>query len=339
MSQPDAVPSPAPEAVERESTALPVPEPVEGTSPTSIAFVGLGNMGTPMSSRLVDAGFAVRGFDLSDEARGRFAESGGTPTASAAKAARGAALTILMLPNSAIVTAVVDELLAAGALAAGSILVDMSSSEPLETRALAERLVDHGVRLVDAPVSGGVKGAVGGTLTIMVGGSPGDVAEARAVLDRLGRVVPTGEVGSGHAVKALNNLLSATHLWVTSEAMEAGKRFGLDPEVMLSVFNGSSGRSGSTENKWPNFILPGTFDSGFGLRLMLKDMRIATGLAQAVGAPSALGEDAIGFWAAAADDLDEAADHTRVAEWIREHPTGPDDDARASADPGRPEPS
>ena len=288
----------------------------------TVAFVGLGNMGTPMSARLLTAGCAVRGFDLSEDARARLTEAGGTAASSAAEAAAGAEVTILMLPNSAVVTSVVDDLLAQEALAAGSLVVDMSSSEPLETRALGERLAAAGVRLVDAPVSGGVKGAVAGTLTIMVGGADADVADARRILDHLGRVVPTGAVGSGHAVKALNNLLSATHLWVTSEAMEAGKRFGLDPEVMLSVFNGSSGRSGSTENKWPNFILPGTFDSGFGLRLMLKDMRIAAGLAQAVGAPSALGEDAIGFWAAAADDLDQAADHTRVAEWIREHPTG-----------------
>ena len=276
-------------------------------------------MGTPMSGRLVAAGHVVHGFDLSPEARDRLVEAGGTPAESASDAARGADVTILMLPNSAVVTAVVDELLAHDALGAGSIVVDMSSSEPLETRALAERLEAAGVRLVDAPVSGGVKGAVNGALTIMVGGSDDDVAEARSVLDHLGRVVATGAVGSGHAVKALNNLLSATHLWVTSEAIEAGVRFGLDPEVMLSVFNGSSGRSGSTENKWPNFILPGTFDSGFGLRLMLKDMRIAAGLARAVGAPSALGEDAIGFWATAADDLEPAADHTRVAEWIRDH--------------------
>jgi 3-hydroxyisobutyrate dehydrogenase len=272
-----------------------------------------------MSSRLIAAGHSVRGFDLSDDARDRLAQAGGTPASSAAEAAAGADLTVLMLPNSAIVTSVVDELLAAGALADGALVVDMSSSEPLETRALSERLAAVGVRLVDAPVSGGVTGANAGTLTIMVGGSDDDVAEARAVLDHLGRVVPTGAVGSGHAVKALNNLLSATHLWVTSEAIEAGIRFGLDPEVMLSVFNGSSGRSGSTENKWPNFILPGTFDSGFGLRLMLKDMRIAAGLARAVGAPSELGEDAIGFWATAADELEPTADHTRVAEWIAQH--------------------
>ncbi|WP_208020530.1 NAD(P)-dependent oxidoreductase [Labedella phragmitis] len=293
------------------------PEPVEGRA--TVAFVGLGNMGTPMSSRLVAAGYTVRGFDLSDEARDRLAQAGGIPASSATDAATGADLTVLMLPNSAIVTSVVDDLLAAGALADGALVVDMSSSEPLETRALSKRLAAVGVRLVDAPVSGGVKGAQGGTLTIMVGGSDDDVAEARAVLDHLGRVVPTGAVGSGHAVKALNNLLSATHLWVTSEAIEAGVRFGLDPEVMLSVFNGSSGRSGSTENKWPNFILPGTFDSGFGLRLMLKDMRIAAGLARAVGAPTELGEDAIGFWATAADALEPAADHTRVAEWIAQH--------------------
>ncbi len=292
------------------------PSTGSGIAEGTVAFVGLGNMGTPMSARLLAAGYAVRGFDLSEAARERLAEAGGTPAASAAEAARDADLTVLMLPNSAIVTSVVDELLTAGALADGALVVDMSSSEPLETRALSERLAAVGVRLVDAPVSGGVTGAQAGTLTIMVGGAEEDVAEARAILDHLGRVVPTGAIGSGHAVKALNNLLSATHLWVTSEAIEAGKRFGLDPEVMLSVFNGSSGRSGSTENKWPNFILPGTFDSGFGLRLMLKDMRIAAGLARAVGAPSELGEDAVGFWATAAEELDPSADHTRVAEWI-----------------------
>ncbi|RWZ68687.1 NAD(P)-dependent oxidoreductase [Labedella populi] len=290
-------------------------------------------MGTPMSARLIAAGYAVRGFDLSEDARGRLTQAGGTPAASAAEAAAGADLIVLMLPNSAIVNAVADELLSAEALAEGALVVDMSSSEPLETRALAERLSEYGVRLVDAPVSGGVKGAQGGTLTIMVGGADDDVAEAGVALEHLGRVVPTGAVGSGHAVKALNNLLSATHLWVTSEAIEAGKRFGLDPEVMLSVFNGSSGRSGSTENKWPNFILPGTFDSGFGLRLMLKDMRIAAGLARAVGAPTGLGEDAIGFWATAADELDAAADHTRVAEWIASHTAG---DASRTTEGGTP---
>jgi 3-hydroxyisobutyrate dehydrogenase len=136
------------------------------------------------------------------------------------------------------------------------------------------------------------------------------------VLERLGKPVHAGPIASGHAIKALNNLLSATHLWITSEAMVAGERFGLNPDVMLVIFNGSSGRSGSTENKWPNFILPGTYDSGFGLRLMLKDMKIAVQLAEQADAPSQLGADAVALWQQAADELEPAADHTEIARWI-----------------------
>lgn len=284
-----------------------------------IAFIGLGNMGTPMSRRLIDAGHEVVGSDPAEAARARLIEAGGSVADSVAEAAHGAAAVILMLPNSAVVTAVVDELLAADALASDALVIDMSSSEPLATRALRDRLAERGVRLADAPVSGGVKGAVNGTLTIMLGSVDADRDELHALLGALGRVVDCGEVGAGHALKALNNLMSATHLWATSEAMQVGIRFGLDPKVMLDVVNGSSGRSGSTDNKWPNFVLPGTYDSGFGLRLMLKDMRIAASLAEELGAPLALGAEAIGHWAEAAEELPADADHTRVAEWIAAH--------------------
>ena len=125
-----------------------------------------------------------------------------------------------------------------------------------------------------------------------------------------------GDVGAGHAVKALNNLLSATHLLVTSEAMAAAAAFGLDVPVVLDAINTSSGRSGSTENKWPNFIVPGTFDSGFALRLMLKDMRIALGLAESAGTESRLSAAAVELWAQAADDLPADADHTEIARWL-----------------------
>ncbi|SDH42610.1 NAD(P)-dependent oxidoreductase [Agrococcus jejuensis] len=283
---------------------------------SNVALIGLGNMGTPMSRRLVDAGNRVRGFDLVEAARERLRDGGGEPAATAAEAAAEATAVILMLPSSAIVESVVDELLAAGAIGPQTLVVDMSSSEPTRTQALAERLAAEGIAFADAPVSGGVRGAERGTLTIMLGARDADRERAHALLAPLGRVVDCGDVGAGHALKALNNLLSATHLWATSEAMQAGMRFGLDPEVMLSVFNGSSGKSGSTENKWPNFVLPGTFDSGFGLRLMLKDMRIATGLAEQVGTPSRLGADAVDLWAEAAEGLAPDADHTRVAEWI-----------------------
>lgn len=293
-----------------------------GPMPT-IGFIGLGKMGSPMARLLVAAGHRVLGFDLSEEALAQLAEAGGTAVHSAGEAAV-ADVVILMLPDSNVVTAVLRDADVVSALAPDSVVVDMSSSEPLRTRELATELAERGVRLVDAPVSGGVRGAEAGKLTIMVGGDGETVDRVEPVLALLGRPVRCGDIGAGHAVKALNNLMSATHLWVTSEAMIAGERFGLDPEVMLSVFNGSSGRSGSTENKWPNFILPGGYDSGFGLRLMLKDMRIATDLARAVNVEPALGDGAVELWSRAAEDLEPAADHTEVARWIASASPTPD---------------
>jgi 3-hydroxyisobutyrate dehydrogenase len=226
----------------------------------TVGFIGLGNMGGPMSARLVRAGYRVTGFDLAAPARDALTRAGGIAVPDLAGAVADAGIVVLMLPNSDIVEATVrDEGFAA---APGTIVVDMSSSEPMRTRGLAAELAERGVTLVDAPVSGGVARARTGELTIMTGGDPADLHRIAPVLAELGTPTRAGDVGSGHAVKALNNLLSATHLLATCEAMLAGEQFGLDPAVLLSIFNRSSGRSGSTENKWPNFILPGTFDSG-----------------------------------------------------------------------------
>jgi 3-hydroxyisobutyrate dehydrogenase len=208
------------------------------------------------------------------------------------------------------------------ALAPGTVLVDMGSSEPLRTRALAEHVAERGAVLVDAPVSGGVSGATAGTMTIMVGGPEDVVAPLVPLFGVLGRMRHVGPAGAGHALKALNNLMSAAHLLASSEALLAGQRFGLDPAVMLDAVNGSSGRSGSTENKWPNFVLPGTFDSGFTLGLMLKDIRIALGLAEATGAPSALAARTVELWAEAAAALGPAADHTEIVRWLRQERGG-----------------
>jgi 3-hydroxyisobutyrate dehydrogenase len=278
-----------------------------------IGFVGLGNMGFPMAERLAEAGYTVRGYDADPAVRRKFAGA----VASAEAAADSAAAVILMLPNSAVVRSVLleDGLLAH--MAPGAVLIDMSSSEPVQTRELAATAGEHGVPMVDAPVSGGVRGAVAGSLMIMAGGAPEPVAAVRGMLEVLGeKVLHVGPVGAGHALKALNNLLSATHLLVSSEAMLVGKEFGLDQEVMLEAINGSSGSSASTVNKWPRFMLGRGFDSGFGLRLMLKDMRIAVGLAQATGWPSRLGEAAVDLWAEAAERLPADADHTEILRWL-----------------------
>ncbi len=287
------------------------------SSTRRVGFVGLGAMGTPMSQRLLAAGFEVVGFDLSDAARAQFADAGGQAVDSATRAVNAVDVVILMLPDSNVVEAVVRDPAFLESLQTSTVVIDMSSSEPLRTRELAAYLGAHGVRMIDAPVSGGVVGAQKGRLTVMVGGEPDDVAAVKDVLDVFGRVVGVGPVGSGHAIKALNNLLSATHLLATCEAMLAGQQFGLDPEVMLSVFNSSSGRSGSTETKLPNFVLPGTFNSGFGLRLMLKDMKIAVQLADQGGAPCDLGKEAVALWSQAAEELDARADHTEIARWLK----------------------
>ncbi len=287
--------------------------------PERVALIGLGNMGTPMSRRLVEGGYEVHGFDLSSDALDKFAAAGGTPHDTASAAASGAAVVIFMLPSSAIVDSVLGELRAAGALNATSTYVDMSSSEPLATRANAAALAAEGIDFIDAPVSGGVGGAVAGTLTVMVGGPVAVVERVRPVLECFGRVVRIGDVGTGDAMKALNNLVSAVHLWATGEVVVVAERFGIDPARFIEVLNTSSGRSGSSEVKWPKFILPGTYDSAFSAGLMLKDTRIATGLAAQLGVPAVLGEELVARWTAAVADLGPAADHTEVARWIAEH--------------------
>jgi 3-hydroxyisobutyrate dehydrogenase len=283
-----------------------------------IGFVGLGNMGLPMSARLGAAGFDVAAFDTNPRARERARASAGLNVVSTLEAlAAGARAVILILPSSEIVGRVVLSEGLLGAMEPGSLLIDMSSSDPTETRALAEQVAARGVRFVDAPVSGGVAGARAGTLTIMAGGAESDVEACRAALETLGNnVIRVGEVGAGHAMKALNNLLSATSLLVSAEALVVAQEFGLDPEVLLDVVNHSTGKSWSTEFKLPKFVLTGSFDSGFRLRLMLKDMRIAAGLARTMGMPALLGEAAVEYWAEAAEALADDADHTEIARWV-----------------------
>jgi len=289
-----------------------------------IGFVGLGNMGLPMARHLVAAGYDVTGFDASPAVMRAIAEPGTGITAAPALTAvgAGAAAVILMLPDSGIVEQV---LLADGLLASltpETMLIDMSSSDPSRTRVLAGEAAGRGVTMIDAPVSGGVAGALAAKLTIMVGGPEQAFTAARPMLGALGsRVLHAGDAGAGHAVKALNNLMSAAHMIVSSEALIAGRRFGLDPAVMLDIINGSSGRSGSTENKWPNYVLTESYDAGFSMRLMVKDMKLALGIEHATGTPATVSEAALAAWEAAAAALPETADHTAIVRWLDAPPS------------------
>jgi 3-hydroxyisobutyrate dehydrogenase len=306
---------------------------------TVVGFVGLGNMGIPMTTRLVAAGYRVRGFDTSPTAMANFAaigssDAGGSalPAASLEAAGAGADAVIVMLPDSDIVERVILGRLAAespsvasggllASLPSGATIIDMSSSDPARTQVVAGLTASSGVALIDAPVSGGVSGARAGTLTIMVGGPAPSFERFKPMLSAIGsRVVHAGPVGAGHAVKALNNLMSAAHLLASSEALIAGQRFGLDPAVMLEIVNGSSGRSGSTENKWPNYILTGKYNAGFTMRLLVKDIKLALAIEHATGVPATASEAVVATWESALADLPADADHTAIAHWLASRP-------------------
>lgn len=284
----------------------------------TVAFIGLGNMGLPMARRLVDAGHPVLGYDAAVLARETFAADDRAVVADSASAAVAAAsVTILMLPSSAVVEAVLLDEGVLERIPEGATLIDMGSSEPLRTRALAERAGTLGVELLDAPVSGGVRGALEGSLTIMVGGPEESVERWRPMLEALGRrVLHVGPTGAGHALKALNNLLSGSHLLASVEAVKIGRAFGLDPQVMVDAINTSTGRSASTERKLPEFILNERYDSGFALRLMVKDIGIAVALGEGLGLEPALAERVLAMWQEAAGALPPDADHTEIARWI-----------------------
>jgi 3-hydroxyisobutyrate dehydrogenase len=296
-------------------TSQPKADPPTLSPGTTVGFVGLGNMGGPMVANLVAAGYTVRGFDVAPVGD----ETGATIVGAVTEVAQGADGVVLMLPNSKIVRAVLIDEGLLDAIAPGTLLLDMSSSAPTDTRDIAPRIAERGVHFVDAPVSGGVRGARAGSLTIVVGGEEADVEAARPLLEVVGsRALHVGGIGAGHALKALNNLLSAATLIATSEAIEAGRRFGLDPAVMIDAINTSSGRSYSTEYKFPDFVLPGTYDAGFNINLMVKDINCALDLAESTGSPSAVTEVIVDQWRKAAKDLPEDADHTAIAKWIHE---------------------
>lgn len=307
------------------------------TAGRQVGFIGLGNMGIPMTKRLVAAGYHVRGFDTSPAAIANFkaiapSDTGGTVTAveQLGEVAIGSEAVILMLPDSDIVERVVLGRLASeppsipimnGLLSRNwppqSVVIDMSSSDPARTRLLAQQVAEAGATLLDAPVSGGVSGARAGTLMIMVGGPRESFERFAPMLATMGKkVVHAGDVGAGHAVKALNNLMSAAHLLASSEALIAGQRFGLDPTVMLEIVNGASGRSGSTENKWPNYVLTEKYDAGFAIKLMVKDLRLALSITRATGVPAAASEAVVATWEAALADLPPDSDHTAIARWL-----------------------
>lgn len=279
--------------------------------PASIGVIGLGNMGIPMSACLIRAGFKVSGFDQSDTARERFAAAGGAAALTAEDAVKNADVVITLLPDGKIVRTVLEKL--KPALKSGTIIIEMSSSEPLGTAELGKTFIDAGHEFIDAPISGGVRKATDGTLAIMVGGEASTIDRVEAVLGAMGKsIFRTGKLGSGHAVKALNNYVSAAGLIAAVEATMIAEKFGLDLDLMTDVLNASTGRNNTTEVKLKPFIISKKFNAGFPLKLMAKDVRTADGLAHALNVPTPFADLCSTLWDGAEKSLGDSADHTAI---------------------------
>jgi 3-hydroxyisobutyrate dehydrogenase len=287
--------------------------------PAPVAVIGLGNMGAPMGACLIKAGYAVTGFDLLEPARQKFAATGGRVASDMATAVAAADVVVMLLPNGKIVREAVSAM--RPHLRNSTILMDMSSSDPIGTRSLGEELIAAGAAFIDAPVSGGVRRAVTGTLAIMVGGDGATIERVQPLLSAMGSsIFRTGGLGSGHAMKALNNYVSAAGLIAVVEALQVGRKFGLDPALMADILNVSSGKNNTTELKLKQFIISETFDDGFPLRLMAKDVRTADNMAHALGIATPLADLCAGLWDAAARELNEKANHTEMIRYMERLP-------------------
>jgi 3-hydroxyisobutyrate dehydrogenase len=282
-----------------------------------IGFVGIGNMGWPMAARLVAGGYTVQAHDNRAEQTRRFvAECGGSAASSLGELAATSDFVITILPTSDQVEAVLfgagDAL--APRLRPGTIVIDMTSGQPARTIEFGERLAATGVEMIDAPVSGGVARAQTGELAIMTGGEAAILDRCHPLLARMGTtILRTGPLGSGQAMKALNNLVSAGGFLIAIEALLIGRTFGLDPATMVDILNASSGSNNSTQKKFKPFVLSEKFDSGFALALMAKDLGIALELARQNGVEAPFAEQCREIWAEASSALGTKADHTELA--------------------------
>jgi 3-hydroxyisobutyrate dehydrogenase len=289
-----------------------------------IGFVGIGAMGTPMAGNLAKAGYRLVVFDLDATRTAALArEHGVSVAASLADLGALATIIITMLPDGKAVRSALcgvndsfrDCILERAAK--GTRVIDMSSSSPMQTRELGALLELRGFPCIDAPVSGGVKGAVNATLAIMAGGDIAIYEYVKPMLEKMGSALfHAGPLGAGHAIKALNNYVSAAGLAATCEALIAAERFGIDPAVATDIINASSGMNNTTKNKVRQQMLNGAYAAGFATGLMAKDVRTALEVAKAMGGPSAYAEHTAGLWNAMEREEGFAADHTAMHRYL-----------------------
>lgn len=276
----------------------------------TVGFIGLGNMGFPMARRLLDAGHRLTVFDTRIETLDRAAELGATPAVSPKDVADRAGTVFASLPS---VQASAD---VAAAVAGGSRVgryIDLSTVGARQAAQTHAALAAVGIAALDCPVSGGVRGSENGTLAVMVSGDRAAFDAARDLLETLGTPIFIGEQpGAAQTMKLANNLLAATTLAATAEAVVLGVKAGLDPNVMIEVFNAGSGATHASRDKFPRAILPRTFDFGFATGLMVKDLRLCLQKAAELGLALQVSEAVGQCWEAALADQGADSDFTTI---------------------------
>ena len=278
----------------------------------NIGFVGLGAMGSAMAPLIVKAGYKVLGYDT----HSKIDKSSGVSQIDNLEDLKNMDVIIFMLPNGKIVSDVTHELLILGI---NSILIDMSSSDPRETKNLGKILKSKNIKFIDAPVSGGVSRAKTGDLMIMTGGFEDEINLVKDLLSVMGQVQIAGPLGSGHAIKALNNYVSAAGLIASFEALATAKLFGIKPDNFLKIINGATGKNNTTEVKLNKFIVSEKFNSGFALDLMVKDVSIANSLIKEMASDNPLSENVSQYLSDSLQKLGNNSDHTEVYKVLKNH--------------------
>ncbi|YBV93905.1 NAD(P)-dependent oxidoreductase (plasmid) [Phyllobacteriaceae bacterium JZ32] len=280
----------------------------------AVGVVGLGSMGLGMAQTLAGKGFETLGFDLSGERKALAKKSGVIAAGSIAAVFERSQFLVFSLPTAKDVAGVVNDHLDMLKSRKDDrvIIIDTSTSEPDVSRDLAATLAKTGHGFLDAPVSGGPSGAASGKLTMMIGGAEEDVALARPVIEAMAaKALHVGPSGAGNVAKLVNNLLAAAHMITTKEGLKLAFSAGLDPEAALRVLNAASGRSMMSEVHFPTWIMSNTFDSGFSMGLMRKDVRLARELAARTGARLPIADLVAELWTGSTD-LDDSDDFTRM---------------------------
>ncbi|QHI99531.1 NAD-binding protein [Xylophilus rhododendri] len=285
----------------------------------TVGFVGVGTMGRPMARRLLEAGYGVVVFDLNTEAVAELVALGARAAGSVKAVADEVRIVFTSMPTVAVFKQV--GMGAGGVVEGGAvkIMVDLSTVGSTATQEVAAALLARGIQVVDAPISGGAAGAKAGTLAVMVAGQPEAVAEVLPLFQVFGKPFVVGEKpGQAQLMKLLNNMLSSTAFAVTAEAFVAGMRGGLDPEVMMSVFNAGSGRNNATADKFPKYVLGRSFDFGFPISSVCKDIGLAVDECQKLGVPMWVGGQSRQLWQSAYLQNGASMDMTALVKFVEQ---------------------